>query len=457
MLDVVGTNPILALIALAGGIVAMIAIAARLRTAILVLGVMVFATSISVPYTDGGAIKAGWLLPLQAMRSELFLGGGLLLTIAAFAHAGSMSIRRTTAQPWWLLAIMLYQGLLIIYHDSVVFGLETIAGALVTILPMAFIVPAVARTERDWMSLIRAIGFAHVAWVGASGVQFIRNPSVLLSGWYDRFIGVAGNPQYAALAMSIGTVVIFWLLLNDEDRRLRWLWIGTFGVALIMLIGSGSRMGGGMAVIGFMACLYRRLGRAVLWLPVVALVVWLAYKVVMSAGVGMGFQRLTSLENTRTSVWVGLLELGFESPLIGNGLREAHQTENSFLLGFAAFGVVMLVLMAAYTIVSVVLCLRLWRISFAVPEWRPYIDLILGFNAMYFAGAMLEGFILARANPGLMGMMIFTGLAGVIVWQYRGYAAEEGEIEYADDDGYALEEGYAYDDDYGEAAPAPHF
>ena len=113
-----------------------------------------------------------------------------------------------------------------------------------------------------------------------------------------------------------------------------------------------------------------------------------------------------------------------ENPLLGRGMIDTQQSENSYLLAFAAFGIGCVALMVIFTVVSFFHCLKLWRISFRLRETRPYIDLILGFNAMYFAGAMLEGHILARAIPTLTGLLIFASMSAVILRQYK-----DGELE----------------------------
>ena len=417
-------NPTLLVIGVSIALAMAVMVALRPQAARWVVALMFFATCIGEISQKAGATVGGWFAPVQAVRSEIYLGAGLVLILGLLLNSAKISMRHTSSQIWWLLAITFYQSLLRMQHDTVYDGLTTLGGAAVTILPLLLLLPILYQTRENWIYAIRAVGLAQVLWLGVSVVQFALDPSRLIIGWHSRFIGAAGNPQYAAVVLSITTVILLWLVMNDRKKSLSLLWLGSLGLNLIFLIGTGSRMGVVMATLGVVALLYRRLGRAVLIIPMVAIATWAAFTFIVPPDVVTGYERVMSLEDTRTGVFMELYGEGMENPLLGRGMIDTQQSENSYLLAFAAFGIGCVALMVIFTVVSFFHCLKLWRISFRLRETRPYIDLILGFNAMYFAGAMLEGHILARAIPTLTGLLIFASMSAVILRQYK-----DGELE----------------------------
>jgi len=136
-----------------------------------------------------------------------------------------------------------------------------------------------------------------------------------------------------------------------------------------------------------------------------------------SEGVGSSAQRLLSTENTRAGGWQQLLEVGLANPLLGVGVNDTGASENSYLLALAAYGVGGLCMVLLVAAVSAFVVLRLLRLRFGAAYRTPYgglIDLVVGFNAMYFIGAVLEGYIVARISPLLFSMLIFGALAAYL-------------------------------------------
>lgn len=416
------------------GVIISASIAARIRYAKIAIGLMAFACSIGLS-ADTRLYVGTWIRPLQEYRSELFFSGGLVLSLGLLIHISKLRLSDITTQGWFLLVITLYQGFLRLYHDTFFLGLSTIGGTLVTLLPLLVVVPALIREDRaDWVGVIRLLAWTQVIWLLFVLIQFALNFSQMTAGWHNRFVGLTGNPQAAAVLLSITAVVFLWLIFNDPLTRYRWLWIVCCGASVLLLVGSGSRTGGLMVVTGAMICSYRRIGQSVLLFPLVGIAAWLTLQLLKASAFDLGYERFTSLENTRTEAWLGLLEQGMENPIFGQGFLGTEFSENSYLLAFAAFGIGCLFLVTAFTIYSFFLCLKLWRLSWSRPNIRPFVDFTLAVNAMYFGGAMLEGIILSRAAPALIVMAITTGITHAILHETESDHDELEEYDVSDDD-----------------------
>ncbi len=437
------TNPTVIAVAVGFGLVCWMAILIKFRLVKVAIGVMVFATAIAVTKSKLGAVHGSWIVPVATLRAEIFLGAGILIFAGSLLHMSSFSLRRTSGQCWLLLVLAWYQGLLRIYHDSAFDGFSTAGGAMLTILPMLLVVPALLRKRGDWYELLRVIMWVDLAMLAAVAIQVLIDPTRLAYGWGSRFVGMSGNPQHTAEYLSLATVLALWLAMNDPLRRYRGIWGAMFGMDLILLFGSGSRTGLGLLVLGGTAVLYRRWGKAVLLLPLAAVVAWGALAFLEAQNIDLGFERVTSLEDTRSEAWLTMIDEGMESPLIGTGMGEVTNSENSYLWGFAAFGVGFLALMMLLLFVSIVHCWNLLRAGRHLPQWRPFIDLAIGFNMMYFACAVFEGHIVLRATIWACWMLIIGSMSAVMLQAYR--HGEIDSLEEEVDDAELLE---VSDEDY---------
>ncbi|MCZ6835472.1 MAG: O-antigen ligase family protein [Planctomycetota bacterium] len=381
------------------------------------IGLMLFVSAINVAITWQGTIFGSWLLPLQQNRSTLFLATGVLLGLGLLLQLQVLSIRDIAGQGWMLLVIGLFQGVMRGVHDGFVQGMMSIGFAVATILPLITIIPALHREEVDWFKFLRIFMWVNLAWIACVAVQFVVNPSKLTLGSEDRFIGITSNPQHAAMTLSVFSTVALWLFMNDKSSRARWPFLLLFGIDIVMLMGTGSRTGILLLFIGLVAILYRRMGRTVLLLPIVAGVLYLAFFLAGQLDLDLGFQRVVSFEDTRTGRWIQLWNEGMEAPLIGLGRYDIAGTENSYLMAVAAFGLPMLALILLLMAVSLWHCFKLWRSRPYAGSLACYIDLTLGFNVMYFIGAMLEGHILARIAPMLIFFLCFSGASAKLLQQ----------------------------------------
>lgn len=401
------------------------------------LAVVVFISSLGLALDWWGRPVLTWLAPIQIHRSSIFIALGVAAGGLAMVHVGRRASAKPSAQAVVFAAIGLLAGLLRIVHENPVSGYSSLAFTAATIFPLAFYLASVLHGDAEWYSAIRSVVFGGLLFAGASAVQAVIRTDVLMLGQGHRFIGMTGNPQHAATMLAIVLTCVLWLLLNDPFRRYRLLWLGAAAVMTPMLLLTGSRTGLLMLVLGSTAVMYARIGRAILLLPPAALAAYGVFRVVAAFAGSDVVSRLVSTQDTRSTRWAQLIDTGLKNPLFGMGLDEAAASENSLLLAFGAYGIGMVALVLVLMLVSAVQSVKLIRLRWRIdPTGRAFIDLILGFYAMYFVGSLLEGYVLARVAPALVCMLIFAAISTRLLSLY---AAPSTAWDEAEQDEYASE------------------
>ena len=424
---------LLALLGILGAVLIFV-ITARFKAALFAYAGMLFASMIAAPIDWLGNPVQTWMTPLQLRRSEIFAACGTMLLAAALLHLPRIQTKNIAFQAVLVLCIGMYSGFIrIIASDSPMSGIETIAFTLLTILPAMLVVPALIRDEQDLLRFLRIIAFVSAVWFAACVVQFFTRRIVLtLGGGYTRFQGMLSNPQHAGAYLAVATWVCIFLVMNDPKLAWRPLWIGLSVVNGVMLAWTGSRTGLGMFSIGLVAIMYARIGAAILFLPIVGGIFAVALNfVIEQLGGDVNYNRGSGGGDTRTGAWVVLWEQFLESPLLGTGAREETKfSENSFLFGLATYGLVMGVILVTFLLYSGWLCLKLWRAKHWLdPLHRRFVDLFIGFNAMYFAGANFEGYLISRVSASLTFMLGFSALGPYLLQKAR---QAQHEAEWAD-------------------------
>ena len=447
-----GTEIILAGFATVIGLATVAMLMGKLRFAMLVIAGLLLLSSMAVAHNFFGREQRLWLYPIQSRRSNLYVVLGATLFVTMIAHLRFMNIRRISGPGIVIMLIAFYAALLQSIHDGPTASLQAAVFTFATIVPMLFVIPAVLQERRDWFWLMRAIMFAHGTWIFFVLIQIPINHNPMIMGQGLRFVGLTGNPQHASVLLASMAVIALWLSLNDL-KRLRLLWAGMLGITVLLLAWTGSRTGMGMLVIGSTAILYARAGRAILILPAIALTVAVGFNILQSLNIDLGLERLTSTANTRAVAWATLLRSGLDSPIVGVGIGSAGDTENSYLLGFASYGIGMLALIGLLIFACMIQSLRLLRRRWSLPpDDRTLIDLIIGIQVMYFAGAVFEGYIMARVGSPLMFLLIFSGMGAALISVLDGRSQFEWQPGWDENpDPWEEEEEQAETDEYAQA------
>jgi hypothetical protein len=406
----------LQILAVLGAIAAVVGllVISRLKAAAVVFAGMLLFSAIGLPVDWLGNPIASWIMPLQIRRSEIYAACGAMMLVAMVFHLPRVRANRVSGQGVMMLVIGMYAGIAqILGAGDAVGGLQTMAFALLTIMPLVLILPGMYDSADEFMFLLRFVALAVMAWLGICAVQMGIRPWVLYPGGSGRFQGMLSNPQHAASFLAVTTAVCTFLSINDRLLRFRPLWVAAAAASAVCLLWTGSRTGLGMAGIGVAAILYARVGRTILFLPIAAMLFAVAFDYITNTlGASLGVRAFTERGDTRTVAWVGLWEQFLESPIFGTGSRlETRFSENSYLYGLATYGIGMGLLLVALLFLSVVLCLKvLVAKRWLAPAEKRLADLFIGFNAMYFAGSLFEGYVVSRVSTSLVFMMLFCGM-----------------------------------------------
>lgn len=414
---------------------------------LIVMAIMIFAGAMAAQDAAGSdVINSTWLRPIQLRRAEIYLGSGLMLVMGMVVHLNRLGTKTPPLAASMLWVINLYAGTLDMHHYDPKEGIQRIIFATVTLIPMLFLTPALMRGTYDILKWFRIVGVVGAAWTGACCIQFVLDRSQLVFPGTARFTGLLGNPQATAVYLSPMTTVMTWLVLNETSKRLRLFWIGAAGASIIFLAWTGSRTGALTYMMGLTAVLYARLGRAVLFLPFVALGVYGLFTLAQTLGVDLGLDRLTSGKDTRSDVWMMLIEDALHAPLMGMGQQRQGGVENSFLLGWVIYGPIMLFLilfmMGAAMFQGLRLIFARRRLG---PLERRMADFVLGYYAIYFTGAFFEWYIVARLEPSIPMFVIFNSVGAFLLRQAKWEELHGEHIPDAEEYAEAI-------DDYSHAA-----
>lgn len=403
---------------------------------------MLLASSMSMPLDWNDRINPTIWLPIQRIRSELFLASGVAGFVMLLFQSSRLRGKKLSLPVWFLVLAGMYAALLRFVHDSPAQGAFSVLFGLATLIPLALTATVVMDEIEDLILLLRSVVLVNIAWIMMVFAQIVVNPKYVTMGNEHRFVGILANPQHSGVLMAFFTVITLWLMLNDT-RRYKLIYTGLLGANALLLIWTGSRTGLGMTVIGVSSVLYAKAGKAILFLPVVGLLTYIGLKVVVNVvGVDVGLSRLSSTANTRDYAWWKLLTTGLENPLFGVGTLESEKSENSWLFSFAAFGIGMLGITIMLALATMWESLMLLKKRFGLDSYyRPYADLIVGVMGMYIAGAVFEGYMVSRVNATICFFTIVAG-AGAMVKKkanemcFAGYDSsfsDEYDDEYTDE------------------------
>lgn len=414
---------------------------------------MLFATSLA-PQADATLTMYvdTWMLPVQLRRAQIHLAFGIALTLLCLGQG--VSVRHVSVQAVFLLVIQYYLALMQVFHMDTRTSVETIGLASLVIPCMIIAAPRICRDFEGCVSMIKTMLWVSVAWTFCCSVQFVIDPQKLVGGG-GRFLGMLANAQHAAVLCAPLATFAVWMLVNDPGRRARPLWVALIGINLLFLFWTQSRTGSLMAVVGFVGVLYSRIGKAVLLLPVAAFLTWILFLLSEALQIGSMLDRFTTGSDTRSEVWATQWQAALENPLIGSGLA-GQFTENSYLAGFASYGIGMFLLLLIFLFTSIAICSRLFiSRRLLPPHERSLVDIVLAYNAMYFIGGVFEGYMIGRSSTAQVMMLMICGIT-VYVRERIDAISEGSAIAYDEDNPDAIYDEQPEEplDDYGSTRPA---
>lgn len=387
---------------------------------------------------DRSAYVPQFILPLQVLRAEIHLGVSILIVLVLMS-TGRLSLNKMSWQTWFILFIQMLAGVLQMAHEGPEKAVPTLLFAMVTIPASAITAHYIVQSAEGAFTLVRAMLLVAAVWTGVASTQFMLDASHLINV-NGRFFGLLANPQMAGLFIAPTMVMAVWMLMHDTEKRKRILWLGILAIYALFLIWTGSRTCFLMTTIGMLIVIGSRPGKVLLVAPLaIALIAGLSI-LATDLQIDRNLDRLTSTDDSRSHGYLMLLEQIADSPWWGSGKDELVASENSFLAGFATYGILMAGLIMVYTFAGLFYCAKLWVQRREMGSRRRAVaELVIAFNAMYFVGSNLEGFILGRSST-MQTMMMFFGAMGM--WIASGQAEDDElpELPYSD----APEDVYSY-------------
>jgi hypothetical protein len=396
------------------------------RWASLLVGAMVFFSAIAtaVDFYENPYITI--IAPLSDNRSFLYMVCGLGLVAMAVINGDKVSLRDVTPTAWFCFLLSMWGALIQTAHDGLQQGLQSLAFAAATLVPLSIAVGGLIKKWGDWVVPLRCIAFATAIWTALTAYQFYVDRRMVMLGNENRFIGLSANPQHTAAFLACAGNVVLYLALTETVKLLRLLWIAQMGAIVVMLVWTGSRTGLGMMALGAGVILYARIGRVILVMPFVAIAAYVLFKFLSQDLADVNTDRLTSSNDTRTVMWKVLVTQFVENPIIGIGSGRSEASENGYLLGAATYGAGFVFIQIIATFCVAAQAISLWRLrSYLVPKDRALIDLVLGTFLSFFAGGMFEGYFAARIAASIVILVILSVVAGRVTRLIREAAEQE--------------------------------
>lgn len=385
----------------------------RIATSVLLGGMLMF-SSLGIPLErwHNRVIQTVWL-PLQFQRSVIYTFFGLLAFVLMLSQLNKLAGKRLALAAVMLFVTGMYAAFLrLLVHEDLASGVISVTSAFITLTPLLLLPVILIDELQDVRILFRAILCVNCIWFMMCFVQFIFAPNKLTMGSDYRFIGLLGNPQHAAVLLAFFSVSCVWLLVTSSSMKYQILMAVLLSINVICLFWTASRTGLGLCVIGSFIVMYTRMKRLAILLPVVIVVYFGIGYVINTLGIDVNVNRLTSSENTRRIAWSELYQTGMSHLWVGAGTSGNERSENSILYGFASFGVLMLISLVFVLISTLALCFKLFLISRSwSKEYRCYADISIAMLVMYVAGAVFEGYMIARIHSSLWFFMVISGLA----------------------------------------------
>lgn len=372
-----------------------------------------------------------WIKPLSDNRSFLYMVCGLGLAVIAGLSSDVVSIRHVTAVALFSFFLSIWGGLIQIFHDGLAEGMKSLAFAASTLLSLAIVVGGLVRRWGDWIIPMRCIGFATAIWAGAAFMQFVIDRRYVTLGNENRFIGVASNPQHTAAFLALAGVVVIYLSLAENYKLLKLMWIGLAAAVGVMLFWTGSRTGFGMITVGVALMLYSRLGKLIFVAPVIVVVIAFLLRLFAQDLADVNTDRLTSTDDSRTFVWIALLEGFMDNPVLGAGPGRVEASENGWLLGASNYGAGYLFIQMIITGAAAIQCWKLWRYrSILNGRDRSVTDAIIGVFLAFFAGSVFEGYFAARISVSIVIMVVVSVVGGRLIQLIKEHQAAAAEFEH---------------------------
>jgi O-antigen ligase len=278
------------------------------------------------------------------------------------------------------------------------------------------------QTYSDLKRIVGCVVAAGAMLIALTIYQLAVNPSMINPA--GRLFMTTANPQAAGIILGLFIPASTALLMLPGTTIAKRIGLLTLIVlAIIFVFWTGSRTSMLMVVIGVAVLFRARLGAGVVVICALALGVVAGLEIMsqsMTQGAIGGVERMVTAGNTRSDVWLDLINDFAANPVFGSLGGGYTIRENSYLAAAARFGLVGLVPMLFLVIMIFKQMVGLNRIRRqGGKELTVFCDLLIGSLAALGAGAMFEGLVFAVLHFWLFAAYMYFAAGSFLIDSVR--------------------------------------
>ncbi len=233
-------------------------------------------------------------------------------------------------------------------------------------------------------------------------------------------MGTSGNPQLAALLISMALPVTCYLVARPtEPTTWRIAFAAVAGLMVVMLLWTGSRTGITIAAMGIVLSFRARFGRFLAVGLIVGIFVLLAAQFYEESTASLA--EMFTRGDTRSQVWSEMYQSFLNSPAFFGSMEGSYSTsENSYLATASTMGLFGLVPLFVFVAASLWLLYRLFLARRLLGSEKPFADLLIGSLLTIFVGANFRRVSIGNAHVPRLHHFTFISRLGSFAARRRG-------------------------------------
>ncbi len=356
------------------------------------------------------------VFPLETIRSYgRPISVIILLTLTIFIVFFKLGSDKLQDRYYILRALLAIQ--ILVFVKNLIYGstIEAILSFLIFLLIFNLFHAGVTR----WANSLKMMHYG--AWCIVAAV-FLFNLMGLyqtsIDPWpmffqQNRYLGMTGNPQHAAVLLASSLPVIFFLIISSRQLHFKVFLIVLLGWSIYDLVLTGSRTGlleaavTGLIFLGGYSISSLKWGSAIL---LIFLVVRTSINWDFSQDVNQNIEGYSTRRNTRIEVINSQFRQFLRYPIFGHPLRgdRLRYGENSYGAVAAALGSFGLIPLIIFVRGLILIILKLWRKSKQNVIDRHYYLLVIAGIVSLLVGAFLEAYLLGNLTWPLIMILLYT-------------------------------------------------
>lgn len=269
--------------------------------------------------------------------------------------------------------------------------------------------------HRHALNLLRAVGLGGVLTMFTSVALVVISPGSALQG---RLLGTTGNPQRLSAVLSLVLPYLLGLHFdktNSQQSRTFNLFAAVF--AVILVIGTGSRMGGLVVVVGLVFYFRTRLGSVLLYIGMASIVLFLGF-LALGQVFSSGQEHMLSTVDSRSEIWTEMWGKFMSSPILGVAYESAHG-ESTYLSVAAGSGIVGLLPFGVFIWLLLSGTVQLYRARRQLGSMQVLTDVAIASVAQLVVIWVFEALLLGTVTDHTILVYCTLGLLGFLRQQLK--------------------------------------